>query len=399
VKTVDTSTGDVELESKKPVKVAVIGCTGSIGTQALEVIEKDKSRFEVVALCAGQNVDLLEKQISKFRPRFAGIAQPDLAGRLKKNHDRLEVATGQKALEIAATLDEVDLAIIAVVGFAGVVPTLKALQAGKKVALANKETLVAAGELIMQYAHLGRNLLPIDSEHSALFQLLKGVCPGEVNLLGITGSGGPFRNAPKEVLSYVTPQEALKHPTWNMGAKISIDSATLMNKGLEVIEAMHLFSMDLSKIRVLIHPQSRIHGLIELNNGSWLAHMSEPDMRLSITDSLYYPDVPPRSINRLDLTELGKLEFFEVDNDKFPCLDLAIKSAEIGQSMPVVLNAANEEAVYAFLYNKISFTQIPRIIERVMNDHQVQEVTLDNLLAADNWARKKSKECIMSVER
>lgn len=383
------------------IGVAILGSTGSIGRQALEVIAAAQPKFRVVALCAGSDEETLSEQVVRFRPRFAALRDPAAAGRLRqRGHRGVTIGAGPDALVEAATYDGVDVVLVSVVGFAGLLPTLRALESGRRVALANKETLVAAGELVMRAVARADaqaatpRLMPVDSEHSALFQTLVGRDRSHVARITLTASGGPFRLTPASELAHVTPEQALRHPTWRMGGKITIDSATLMNKGLEVIEAFHLFGVPLDRIDVVVHPQSAVHSIVEFQDGSLLAQMATADMRLPIAYALWYPEAAPRFVKRLDLTALGRLEFEPPDYERFPCLPLAVEACRRGKTYPTVLNAANEVAVYAFLEGRIAFTEIPRVIEAVLEAHDATTPTLDDVLAADAWARREASTWI-----
>lgn len=383
-----------------PLGVAVLGSTGSIGRQTLDVIAQSEGKFKVVALCADRNDVELAKQIERFQPRFAALRDEEAAARLRSRcGDQVTVGSGDKALVEAVTLDGVDIVVVSVVGFAGVQPTIAALQLGRRVALANKETLVVAGELVNRYRIDRTSLLPIDSEHTAIWQILEGRGFSEVEHVFLTASGGPFRKTAAPELAHVTPEEALRHPTWNMGAKITIDSATLMNKGFEVIEAVRLFNLELEQVSVLVHPQSIVHSIVEFADGSLLAQMAVADMRLPIAYALWYPRPTPRFVERLDLLTLGTLEFEPPDVTRFPCLELAAAACRTGGTMPAVLNAANEVAVQAFLAQRLPFTHIPVLIERVMEAHRPEQVTLESLFAADGWARHKAEELVPRLAR
>lgn len=378
-------------QSERPVGVAIIGSTGSIGQQACDVIARSGGAFRIIALCANSDDATMAEQIQAFRPQFVGMRDEEAAARLRTTFgESVSVASGDEAMVEAACLDEVDVVLVSVVGFAGVKPTLAALERGKRVALANKETLVAAGDLVMAKVSDKSRLLPVDSEHTAIFQTLEGR-PGEVERVILTASGGPFRHSTVQELERVTASEALQHPTWSMGGKITIDSATLMNKGFEVLEAIHLFRLDLDQVGVVVHPQSLVHSLVEFKDGSLLAQMAVADMRLPIAYALWYPRQAPWIVQRLDVAQLGKLEFEPPDTERFPCLRLAMEAGRIGGTMPTVLNAANEVAVSAFLQGRIGFVEIPRLIERVMEQHQVEPVSLDAIFASDGWARKRAQ--------
>lgn len=371
-------------------KLAILGSTGSIGRQTLEVISEHPAELEVVALSAGSNIDLLEKQIRTYRPAVAVVMEPGLAEELRRRLHGwpVEVWFGMEGLKKIASLPEVDTVVSALSGVIGLEPTWAAVRAGKVVALANKETLVAAGELVMREANnRGTKILPVDSEHSAIFQCLRNETAFLRKIL-LTASGGPFRTWPAEQLSSVTPAMALRHPNWVMGKKITIDSATLMNKGLEVIEARWLFGVDFDQIEVVIHPQSIIHSMVELADGAILAHLGIPDMRIPIQYALSYPERWPNSLPRLELAALRQLTFHHPDYARFPCLALAYSAGRIGGTLPAVMNAANEVAVELFLSQKIGFLDIPRLVEEVMQKHTVHNSPdLEDILAADRWAR------------
>lgn len=378
-------------QQDQPIGIAILGSTGSIGQQALDVIAQSGGAFRVIALCANSDDATLSEQIAQFQPQFAALVDHAAADRLRDAWGgKVGVGSGDQALVDAVSRDDVDMVLVSVVGFAGVRPTLRALDLGKRVALANKETLVAAGELVMSKVHDPSALLPVDSEHTGVFQTIDGKRRGDLKRVILTASGGPFRKTPLDELKRVRPEQALKHPTWSMGGKITIDSATLMNKGLEVIEAVRLFRLDLDQVSVVVHPQSLVHSLVEFQDGSLLAQMAVADMRLPIGYALWYPKASPRFIQRLDLTGMGKLEFEPPDTDRFPCLRLSIEACRIGGTMPTVLNAANEVAVGAFLKGRLGFMQIPELIERVMGLHQSQPVTLDAIFASDQWAREQA---------
>lgn len=372
-------------------KLAILGSTGSIGRQVLEVIKSLPGRFEVEGLAADRNVELLFRQVLSCRPRAVAVGDGTRAEILKKwlGSEGACVFSGPEGLVRIATLDEVDTVVVAVAGIHGLVPTLEALKAGKVVALANKETLVAGGELVVAAgAELGRNLLPVDSEHSAVFQCLQGRVK-EVARIILTASGGPFRKLSREELSRVTPEEALRHPTWSMGKKITIDSATLMNKGLEVIEARWLFGISYERIEIVVHPESIIHSMVEFQDGSVIAQLAVPDMRLPIQYALTFPERLPSPVARLDLKEVKRLTFEAPDAEKFPCLRLAYEAGRIGGTMPAVLNAANEAAVEMFLAGKIGFGDIPVMVSTAMQQHKpIFNPSLEDVLNSDAWARK-----------
>ena len=379
-------------------RLAVLGSTGSIGVNTLDIAGKFPSEFKVVALSAGTNLPLLRQQIERFKPQVVSVLNETLSNTLKGDLPpwNIEVLFGVEGLIQIASLPEVDLVISALVGAAGLIPTISAIKAKKAVALANKESLVMAGQVMVEEARKnGVTILPVDSEHSAIFQSLAGHAKEEVKRIILTASGGPFLNLSYEQMKKVTAKEALQHPRWDMGKKITIDSASLMNKGLEVIEARWLFDLSMEQIDVQIHPQSVIHSMVEYIDGSIIAQMGITDMRIPISYALSYPkrlmlDLPP-----LDLYPLGGLTFFPPDTERFPCLRLAYRAIEIGGTMPAVLNAANEIAVNGFLEQSIGFTTIPEVVEKVMEAHEVKSLTtLDDALRADQWAREKTKQVI-----
>ena len=379
-------------------KISILGSTGSIGTSTLAVAEKFPERFRVVALAGGNNSDLLEAQIRKFRPAVAAIAGAKAAEALRRKCSDLPVTilSGVEGMIEVAAAAEADITVSSIVGTAGLVPTLAAIRAGKDIALANKEVLVTAGELVMAECR-SRNvrLFPVDSEHSAIFQCLHSGERGDVKRLILTASGGPFRNHTKQELAKVTLQQALKHPNWNMGRKITIDSATLMNKGLEVIEAHWLFGMDPGQITVLVHPQSIVHSLVEYQDGSVIAQLGIPDMKGPIAYALSYPDRLPDVSPGLDLASITTLTFQEPDRDLFPCLGYAYDAIEAGGSMPAVLSAANEVAVKYFLEEKIGFLDIPRVLKAAMDAHTpVSFTNVDEALRTDLWARHEAERII-----
>src|SRR5438876_6922903 len=361
--------------------VAILGSTGSIGCNTLRVIESLGSKyFRVVALGAGQNVEKLADQICRHQPELVSVETEESAEQLKaelakRNLTSPRIAMGEPGLVDVATHAKADCVVSGTVGAVGFVPTLRALEAGKRVALANKETLVMAGELMTRAAaKSGAELLPVDSEHNALHQCLRGEQRSEVRRIILTASGGPFRTHDRAAIETATVAEAMKHPTWNMGAKITIDSATLMNKGLEVIEAHWLFGFSADEISIVVHPESVVHSMIELIDGSVIAQMGVTDMRHAIQYALTYPARHPTDLPALDLTACSRLEFEAPDTERFPCITLAYEALRTGGTMPAVLNAANEEAVQAFIDQQISLADIPRIIESVMNQHPSQPV-------------------------
>jgi len=379
-------------------RLAILGSTGSIGVNTLDIVRQFPERFQVVGLSAGLNTGLLRQQMLQFRPKIVSVLNKELAEALKRDlsSESPEIVDGIEGLIKVATHPEVDHVVSAVVGAVGLIPTLSAIKTGKTVALANKESLVMAGKIVMEEARRsGVQILPIDSEHSAIFQSLLGHRKETVQRLILTASGGPFLNLPVSKLPDVTVKDALHHPNWEMGKKITIDSASLMNKGLEVIEAHWLFDMPVEKITVQIHPQSIIHSMVEYIDGSVIAQMGIADMRVPISYALSFPNRLPLSLPRLDLSRKGGLTFQAPDLDRYPCLKLAYQSIKIGETMPAILNASNEVAVNAFLDGAIKFTEIPLLIQRVMEDHDVKPVhTIEDILKTDHWARERAKAII-----
>lgn len=375
--------------------LSILGSTGSIGRNALDIVRRHPDKFRVIALTAGRNIDLLKEQIEEFKPDLVSVIDKETADRLGKNLP-CRVMYGTSGFEEAAALKSVDMVVSAITGSAGLLPTLSAINAGKEIALANKETLVMAGALVMKAVKKNNiTLIPIDSEHSAIFQSIIGHQKGDVKRLILTASGGPFLNTPLENLVKVTCSEALKHPNWQMGQKVTIDSATLMNKGLEVIEARWLFDILPENIVVHIHPQSIIHSMVEYIDGGILAQMGTADMKGPISYALAYPDRIEAGVAPLDLCKLGTLTFFEPDAKRFPALKLAYESLKVGGTMPAVMNAADEVAVDAFLKKEIRFTDIIRLVEHTMNKHITSSAdTIEEILEADNWARKEAKRQI-----
>ncbi len=376
-------------------KVAILGATGSIGRQTIDVIKQFPELFEIVALTTNSNVELLWKYACELNPRYLGVSERvySSARELLCNSETA-LLSGKDYLSTIATLPDVDVVVVAVVGFAGLEPTIKALKAGKTVALATKEALVVAGPIITSIAKQGQ-LIPIDSEHSAAMQCLIGENPEEVSLLYLPASGGPFRGYSCEQLRYVSVEEALKHPKWNMGPKITIDSATLMNKGLELIEAVHLFNLEPSKIKVVIHPQALVHAMVLFHDGSIKAQISKPDMKIPIALALAYPQRLPLDIPEPSLEELSSISFEEPDEDTFKALKLAKEVAEQGGDRPCVLNAANEVAVEAFLNKQIQFIEIPEIVEQTLAQMPfISKPDLETLYEIDRKARQIAKTLI-----
>ena len=379
-------------------KVSILGSTGSIGTQTLEVISQFPGKFEVIALGAGSNIELLKNQIEKFQPKIAVVKNEEYADKLLRNLSsrQTEIIYGEDGYNKIATLTEADIVISSMVGSSGLKPTYAAIEAGKTVGLANKESLVVAGQVLTEAAKKsGSQILPIDSEHSAIFQALNGSPKSEVKKLIITASGGPFRNTPADELTNVTVESALNHPTWKMGNKITIDSSTLINKGFEVIEARWLFDINVESISVWIHPQSIVHSMVEFIDGSMISQLSIPDMKIPIAYALSYPDRLPLSKSEAKPVDYSLLSFEEVDFNKFRGLGLAFYAIKEGGTMPAVLNAANEIAVNEFLNKKIKYTDIVSIIEKVMELHKREDIfSIEDSLVADRWARSVAKSII-----
>lgn len=379
-------------------RLAILGSTGSIGVNTLDIVHQFPDRYEVISLSAGLNIELLKEQILRFQPKVVSVLNREVAEELQKGLDRtrVEVVHGVEGLIRVATHPEVDQVVSAIVGAVGLIPTLSAIKTGKSIALANKEPLVMAGKIVMEEARKNNvQILPVDSEHSAIFQSLLGHRKEDIHRLILTASGGPFLNLPLSKLHEVTVKDALNHPHWEMGKKITIDSASLMNKGLEVIEAHWLFDTPVEKIVVRIHPQSVIHSLVEYRDGSIIGQMGIADMRIPIAYALSFPERMHLKLPSLDLAQAGPLTFSHPDPEKFPCLRLAYQSIEIGETMPSVLNAANEVAVNGFLEGRIKFTDVPLLIQRVMEEHEIKTVrTIEDILRADQWAREKTKTII-----
>jgi 1-deoxy-D-xylulose-5-phosphate reductoisomerase len=379
-------------------KISILGSTGSIGQSTLSVVEQFPERFTVAALAAGNNVELFEKQVRQFRPSIVSVASERSAADLKKRCSDLSVRifSGVEGMIQVAAVDEADITVSAIVGTAGLVPTMAAIRAGKDIALANKEALVTAGELVMAECRArGVRILPVDSEHSAIFQCLLAGTSADIRNLILTASGGPFRAFAKKDLANVTPAQALKHPNWSMGKKITIDSATLMNKGLEVIEARWLFDIAPGQIKVLVHPQSIIHSMVEYHDGAVVAQLGMPDMKGPIAYALSYPERLSDVSPSLNLAKVGTLSFGEPDLDRFPCLAYAFDALNAGGSMPAVLSAANEVAVKYFLNEEIGFTDIARVIRTTMDAHTPSNIkTVEDALKADLWARQEAEKVI-----
>jgi 1-deoxy-D-xylulose-5-phosphate reductoisomerase len=385
-------------------KITLLGSTGSIGVSALDVIEKNPNKFKVMALAAGKNVRLLAKQVLKFQPKIVAVRARQDAERLRQIlglKNNIPILYDETGVEEVASYPPSDMVISAISGAAGLKPTLAAIEAGKDIALANKETMVIAGHLVTKKAKIKKiNIFPVDSEHSAIFQCLEGQKLQSLRRIILTASGGPFLNFSKDDLKKVTLEQALKHPRWKMGRKITIDSASLMNKGLEVIEAKWLFNLDIGHIDVLIHPQSVVHSLIELLDGSVLAQLGIADMRIPIAYALTYPDRMINDLPRLNLAKTGRLEFYPPDMKKFPCLGLAYEAGRIGETAPAALNAANEIAVAAFIENKICFNDLPKVIEKVLDKHQTQRnPSLEDILDTDSEARTQAENVIKKLKK
>ncbi len=377
--------------------ITLLGSTGSIGAQTLDIVAQYPDQFRIVGLAAGNNVEMLAAQVRQFQPSIVAIRAEEKLPALKAAIAHIDpqpiILAGEGGIVEVARYGDAESVVTGIVGCAGLLPTIAAIEAGKDIALANKETLIAGGPVVLPLVEKhGVKLLPADSEHSAIFQCLQGVPPGGLRRILLTASGGAFRDWDTAKLAEVTVADALKHPNWSMGRKITVDSASLMNKGLEVIEAHYLFGVDYDRIDIVIHPQSIIHSLIELQDTSVLAQLGWPDMRLPLLYALSWPDRIYTDWQPLDLVKSGDLTFREPDGQKYPCMELAYTAGRAGGSMPAVLNAANEQAVALFLEEKIKFLDIPRCIEWVCSRHQNHNhvnPTLDDILAADIWARKE----------
>ena len=383
--------------------ISILGSTGSIGVSTLDVAGSNPSMFEVVALSAGKNIALLKEQIEKFKPRLVSVLDEDCAYKLRGMLDSsslTKILWGVEGYREVASVKEADMVVSAIVGAAGLLPTMEAINAGKDIALANKETMVMAGNLVVEKAaSKGVTILPVDSEHNAIFQCLAGSRREDVKRIILTASGGPFLYLPLEELAEIKLVDALKHPNWNMGKKITIDSASMMNKGLEVIEAKWLFDVDIDKIDVYIHPQSIVHSMVEYIDGSIVAQLGVPDMRGPISYALSYPERLLRKDNALNLFEVGPLEFIPPDFDKFPNLELAYVAGRKGGTMPAVLNASNEVVVEAFIAEKIRFVDMPAIVKETLSSHWQKEISsIGDVLEADRWARDKAMKIINKLK-
>jgi 1-deoxy-D-xylulose-5-phosphate reductoisomerase len=374
-------------------RIAIIGSTGSIGTQALDIISDYPDQFEVKALVVHQNIDLLQLQIENYQPDTVVVVDRNQAHKLSQrlSGKKIAIKAGMEAITELVTRADIDVVLMAIVGIAGLDPTIAALRAGKTIALANKEVMVVGGHIINNLVkQFNGRVIPVDSEHSAVFQAIQGCKnPNEIRKIILTASGGPFRGYDRDMLRNITPEDALRHPNWKMGNKITIDSATLMNKGLEVIEAKWMFNVDLKSIEVVIHPQSVVHSMVEFIDGTVIAQMGVPDMRIPILYALTHPNRFRTKLDTLDLTKIGSLTFEEPDLDTFPCLSLAYEALKIGGTMPTALNAANEVAVNLFLEGRLAFSQIPIIIERAMASHRIiKDPQIDDVLNADKEIRR-----------
>lgn len=367
-------------------RIAILGSTGSIGTQTLEIV-RDNPDLQVVGLAAGGNVDLLEKQVREFHPRLVSLQSEAACKelRIRLADMDVQIVPDMDGLLAVAEMEDSEILVTAIVGMIGIRPTIAAIKKGKDIALANKETLVTAGHIIMPLAaKMGVSIFPVDSEHSAIFQSLQGENKDRISKLLITASGGPFRGRTRQELNWVQPEEALKHPNWSMGHKITIDSATLVNKGLEVMEAKWLFDVDLDQIQVVVHPQSIIHSMVEYVDGGIIAQLGTPDMKLPIQYALFYPDRRPMAGKRVDFYALGSITFEKTDMETFAGLKLAMRAAAEGGSMPTVFNAANEKAVSLFLNRKIQFLQIPEVIELCMDaHHRIESPNVEEILRTE----------------
>jgi 1-deoxy-D-xylulose-5-phosphate reductoisomerase len=387
-------------------QISILGSTGSIGVQSLEVINKFPDQFKIHSLTANTQIERLKEQISSFKPSMVAVKDEENLKGLSSYQKSLSIHSGIDGLVEVVTHPDVDLVISAIPGSDGFIPTLRAIEAGKNIALANKELLVMAGEIIMNAAQkYGVEIIPLDSEHIAIHQCLAGHNPHDVERLILTASGGPFLRTDKDLLEGMLPADALAHPTWSMGQKISIDSATLMNKGFEIIEARWLFGLPVSKIDVVIHPQSIIHSMIEMVDGNILAQIGPPDMRIPIQYALTYPQRLNAPWPRFDITKAWELTLFPPDKDKFPCLELAYEAGRTGTTLPAVLSTADEIAVDAFLNDRIGFTQIPQIITEAMNRHKnnvsnnisQSDLSLNAILDTDAWTRSFCRDYLLSI--
>ena len=384
-------------------KIVILGSTGSIGQQTLEVIRKYSNEFEVVGLSGWENTTFLKEQISLFRPKVAVVKNEYIARKLKKDLDNssdIKLLWGTEGLMKISSLEEADIIVVAITGIASLIPTFEAVKRGKKIALASKEAMVVAGELLVNEAKLrNAKILPIDSEHSAILQCLNNEQKDCVEKIILTASGGALYDFTETALKNVSVEDALNHPTWEMGKKVTIDSATLMNKGLEVIEAKWFFNISANKIEIVIHPQSYVHSMVQFIDGTILAQISEHDMKIPIQYALFYPNRTMNNFSRLELTKIGQLTFKKPNFNKFPCIKLAYQALEIGGTMPAVLNGANEIAVNAFLNSQISFSAIPLIIQYTMKEHKPKyNPNISDILDADYWARERALDYCINIK-
>ena len=381
-------------------KVVLLGSTGSIGTSTCKVVEDLPDELELIGLAAGRNVDLLREQVAQFKPQMVSVTDPAAAKELANEYNGAPaVECGDEGLLALATMPEADVVLIAIVGTAGLQPALAAIRAGKDIAVASKEILVMAGETVMTEARKhGVKVLAVDSEHSAIFQCLDGKPADSIRQIWLTASGGPFREKPADEFAGITVEEALKHPSWEMGRKITIDSSTLFNKGLEMIEARWLFDIEMPRVKVVVHPQSVIHSMVEFVDGSMLAQLSTPDMCLPIQYALTYPDRAASDRVQTSLAEIGRLDFEEPDTDRFRALSLARRAGEVGGTLPAVLNAANEVAVEAFCERQLSYLGITETVAAVMAAHDlVAQPAMGEILEADSWARKAAENLVLDA--
>ena len=381
-------------------KVVLLGSTGSIGTSTCKVVEDLPDELELIGLAAGRNVDLLREQVAQFKPQMVSVTDPAAAKELANEYNGAPaVECGDEGLLALATMPEADVVLIAIVGTAGLQPALAAIRAGKDIAVASKEILVMAGETVMAEARKhGVKVLAVDSEHSAIFQCLDGKPADSIRQIWLTASGGPFREKPADEFAGITVEEALKHPSWEMGRKITIDSSTLFNKGLEMIEARWLFDIEMPRVKVVVHPQSVIHSMVEFVDGSMLAQLSTPDMCLPIQYALTYPDRAASDRVQTSLAEIGRLDFEEPDTDRFRALSLARRAGEVGGTLPAVLNAANEVAVEAFCERQLSYLGITETVAAVMAAHDlVAQPAMGEILEADSWARKAAENLVLDA--
>jgi len=378
--------------------VSILGSTGSIGRNTLQVIEHLSDKFNIVGLAAGKNTKLLKKQVEKFKPKVVSLERAEDAQEIMQaySHSGLRVVSGREGAEEIAQIEDNDIVVCAITGINGLLPTLAAVKAGKRVALANKESMVVAGSLLKKEANrTGAEIIPVDSEHSGVFQCLAKENRENIKRVILTASGGPFFLIPKENIQKITLEEALNHPRWEMGAKVTIDSATLMNKGLELIEAKCLFDLHPQQLEILIHPQSIVHSLVEMKDGSVLAQMSTTDMRIPIQYALTYPQREKAPVASLDLSQIQSLDFFEVDTNKFPLIKIARRALKEGGSFPVALNAANEEVVEAFLKKKIRFSEVYDVIREAVEAHDTREVnSIEEIFQIDRETRIKTRKII-----